>query len=86
MKTVSRDRSKIQCYCCDGFRSTAKDCPLMRQATEASDGSGINTGSSSTVTVDGSEDPSDPCQILLHEWANAEFSLLLGGYTSGVIQ
>ena len=61
MKTVSRDRSKIQCYGCNGFQRTAKDCPLMRQATEASGGSGINTGSSSTVMVDGSEDPSDPC-------------------------
>jgi len=58
----------------------------MRQATQAMGGSGINTGSSSTVTVDGSEYPSDPCQRLLLEWVNAEFSLLLGGYTSGAIQ
>ena len=86
MKTVSRDWSKIQCYCCYGFGYTAKDCPLMRQATEARGGSGVNTGSSSTVTVDGSEYPSDPCQRLLLEWVNAEFSLLLGGYTSGAIQ
>lgn len=42
-----------------------------------------STGSSSTVTVDGTEDPSDPFQRLHHEWVNAEFRYLLGGYTPG---
>ena len=37
-KTVSRDRSKIQCYCCQGFGHTVKESALKRQATEAKGG------------------------------------------------
>ena len=70
----------IRCAHCRGIGHLARDCRKRQQKpTEATGGGGSGgsrSGTSSAVTAERSEIPSDHCQRLQQEWVDAEFSRL----------